>query len=382
MCFCGCNRTNSSWSVFAPPPKGPCKRTGAPARPAVPAPFSPHVKMRWEAVAACLWALVGMPSTSKGAGGISQMNPSESLSACSYSAVRQCLRLRGGGGDERAELERHEAALRSMRMSGAQQWAELGYYQENYWGGPCPEEDCRCRDPNAEPPTIPLPPSVHPSVLHEIKCICPACQGRRVRMQQLAAERAVEEAREAEKAAVEYDEMRKVMRQGEEDGSVYSLHGSYDTDTVPDAIMGSVDDPLSPLGVCARHPPRAADAIEQLMQQEIAARDVNDPANVPLLIQYAQFLYDTRGDRVKAALLADRVRQMDPGHWWINIYGEKYLAALDTGTADVGDSGFAVSPTAAGAPDFAAASQGYGPLGGVAGAKGVGHPGLGEQGGV
>ena len=134
---------------------------------------------------------------------------------------------------------------------------------------------------------------------------------------------------EAEQAARAYQEMQQAMRQGS-DGSVYSLHGAYDTDTVPDAIMGSVEDPLTPLGVCAMHPPRAADALEALMQKEMAAKNMDDPKNVLLLIQYAQFLYDSRGDRARAALLADKVRQVDPGHWWINVYGEKYLAALNS----------------------------------------------------
>ena len=308
--------------------------------------------------AVCMWSLAAISCSGQGSGGITQIVAS--LPGCKASPSAHCLRLRGGAdSDDSAERERHEAALDSFRRwsCGAEQWAEMGYYQESYWGGPCPEEGCRCRDPQAEPPTIPLPQSVHPSILHNINCICPACQGRRERMQQLAAEQAVEEAKEAERAAAAYDEMQKVMRQGE-DGSVYSLHEAYDTDTVPDAIMGSADDPLSPLGVCARHPPRAADAFEELLQTEIAARDLNDPSNVALLIQYAQFLYDTRGDRAKAALLADKVRQLDPGHWWINVYGDKYLAALSQTSAEIDGGGVWANLPAAGAQGGTAAEGG------------------------
>ena len=282
-------------------------------------------------------------------GGLAEQTPSRGSAASSPSAraqprhleARPGFALRGGAADSDADSETAWERLKAIHSpidtwsTGAEQWAALGYYQENFWGGPCPEEGCRCRDPNAEPPSLPLPQNVHPSILHMFSCICPACQARRARMQDFAAARAQEEVIEAEQAERAFRDMQQAMRQGE-DGSVYSLHGAYDTDTVPDAIMGSADDPLTPLGVCAMHPPRAADDLEALMQKEIAAHNMDDPRNVLLLIQYAQFLYDARGDRARAALLADKVRQVDPGHWWINVYGEKYLAALNTAEANAG----------------------------------------------
>lgn len=122
---------------------------------------------------------------------------------------------------------------------GYEQWAALNYYQLQYWGGPCPEEGCRCKDENAQPPIIALPAQVHPSVMHKYECTCPACKDRRV-----AAARLDEELKEEETAeAVKVEEDRKcaeaAMKEGEE-GSVYSLHGAYNTDDVPAAIMVGV----------------------------------------------------------------------------------------------------------------------------------------------
>ena len=220
-------------------------------------------------------------------------------------------------------------AMRSAYMqfeTGAEQWAAHGYAQQSYWGGPCPAEQCRCRDPNAEPPFVPLPAGVHPSVMHEPACICPACEARRSRARELAPEIHREDAEHAAKAERSAEEVREAMKDdgGEDGGSVYSLHGAYNTDEVPDDIMGTADDPLTPFGISAA-PPRAADELEEVMQQDLASRDMNDASNIEYLILYAQFLYDVRNDRDKASQLALKVRQLDPDNWWINMYSEKYL---------------------------------------------------------
>jgi hypothetical protein len=58
-----------------------------------------------------------------------------------------------------------------------------------------------------------------------------------------------------------------------EEGSVYSLHGAYDTDHVPEEILGSVDDPLTPMGVSAMMP-SAAGPMQALMEQVMALSPV------------------------------------------------------------------------------------------------------------
>ena len=100
------------------------------------------------------------------------------------------LRLRGGSDFNDPEVLAYMKMLESGGVNrwktGVEQWEELGYGKLNYWGGDCPEEDCRCRDPNAKPLAFPLPPEVHPSVLHKPDCICPHCLTRRVRDRQVS----------------------------------------------------------------------------------------------------------------------------------------------------------------------------------------------------
>ena len=50
-----------------------------------------------------------------------------------------------------------------------------------------------------------------------------------------------------------------------------------------------------------------------------------DARNVPYLIQYAQLLYHLKGEREKARQVAEEIRRIDPEHWWIIMYADKYL---------------------------------------------------------
>ena len=59
-----------------------------------------------------------------------------------------------------------------------------------------------------------------------------------------------------------------------------------------------------------------------------------DARNVPYLIQYAQLLYHLKGEREKARQVAEEIRRIDPEHWWIIMYADKYLVPTQDTAAE------------------------------------------------
>ena len=76
---------------------------------------------------------------------------------CTLTFAATCLArplfLRGGSTFHDPEVEEFKSMVAASRQfeTGYDQWEALGYYQYNYWGGPCPAADCRSVWPYPDP---------------------------------------------------------------------------------------------------------------------------------------------------------------------------------------------------------------------------------------